>query len=293
MTRCLRQAHISWNDGFEDLRTKEASKVGSDLLREACPVVIHGEENAFDRERRVNRASESHQRVEQLGDALQGQVFALNGNEDRVACRQGIQGQEIEGRWAIDENVIVFVANGLECGFQPVLALVHVDEFDGGTDQILVRRNQIQSVYLGIDADTLDGLGKNEGLIERPASWILRKAESARRVSLRIAVDDEGAFFGGSKRGAQVDACGCLADAAFLIDDGDDARQIVPQAKGECSRRLRAYARCFTWNIGWSRPIGEPTLPNGWRAEHGGNVPRGTLGADLGRKLAREQKSSL
>ncbi len=101
------QAYISRNDGFEDLCTEKAAKIGGYLLRECGAVVVHREENAFDGERRIDGAAEAHQRVEKLGYAFEGQILALNRDQDGIAGCESIQSEKIE-RWrAIDQDVVV------------------------------------------------------------------------------------------------------------------------------------------------------------------------------------------
>ena len=72
----------------------------------------------------------------------------------------------------------------------------------------------------------LDGFVEDERLIEGAAGGVFGKTEGAGGVSLRIAVDDEGALFGCGERGTEVHGGGGLADAAFLVRDRDYAGQI-------------------------------------------------------------------
>ena len=76
----LGQADVSWDDRFEDLRAKIAPKVGGDLLREDCPVVVHCEQDSLDLECRVDFEAQPLERVEKLGNTFEGEIFALNGD---------------------------------------------------------------------------------------------------------------------------------------------------------------------------------------------------------------------
>jgi hypothetical protein len=50
-------------------------------------------------------------------------------------------------------------------------------------------------------------------------------AQTRRRIALRIEVDHEHSLPEHGKCRAEINRCGALSDAAFLIDERDDARQ--------------------------------------------------------------------
>ena len=165
VARRLGQANIPRNDALENLGAEERAQVGGDLLGKRGAVVVHREKNALDGERWIDGAAETGQRVEKLGHALESQKLALNGHKDRVGGGQGVDGEDIE-RWrAIDEDEIVFFAQGLNGLLEPVLAIVHGDQFDGGTDEVLVGRDEIGPVDLPIDDYAIDGLSEDQGLV--------------------------------------------------------------------------------------------------------------------------------
>src|SRR5579859_6169070 len=60
MTRGFREADVSGNHCGEHLRAEETPKICGDLLRQRRAVVIHGEQNALDSERGINRAAQAH-----------------------------------------------------------------------------------------------------------------------------------------------------------------------------------------------------------------------------------------
>ncbi len=82
MTRRLGQPNISRDYALEDLIPEETAKIGGDLLRECRPVVIHGQENAFDLEVSIDRPADAHMRIKKLRNALDGEILALNRDED-------------------------------------------------------------------------------------------------------------------------------------------------------------------------------------------------------------------
>ena len=105
------QADAAGNDGFEDLVFEELPQVGGDLAGEVGPVVEHREQNAFDFERMVEGLADAVDGVHEFGDAFEGEEFALDGDEDGIGGDQGVEGEEVEGRRAIDEDEVVIVAD--------------------------------------------------------------------------------------------------------------------------------------------------------------------------------------
>jgi len=85
VARCFRQADIPRDDAFKDLGAEEASEIGRDLPGESCAVIVHRQQNPFDRKRWVDGAAESSKRVEKFGDALKSQELALDWYENGVA----------------------------------------------------------------------------------------------------------------------------------------------------------------------------------------------------------------
>jgi hypothetical protein len=71
VARCFSQAHVSRNDGLEDLAAEEATEIRSDLFRKRGAVVVHSEQDTFDCEGRIYGSAKTHQGVQQLGDTFE------------------------------------------------------------------------------------------------------------------------------------------------------------------------------------------------------------------------------
>src|SRR5882762_9844508 len=84
------QAYISGNYRFKNLSPKEASQIRRHLSGQRGPFIIHCENDTFDCKFRVQRPSDSHQRVKKLRHSLKSKVFALDGNEYGIGRCQGI-----------------------------------------------------------------------------------------------------------------------------------------------------------------------------------------------------------
>jgi len=105
VTWCFGQPDVPWNDGREYLRAEEASQVGGNLARKRGALVVHGEQDTFYAQRRIQRAANPHQRVEQLGDAFERVVLALDRDEDSVTRDQSVQSEKVQcGRAVNDMN---------------------------------------------------------------------------------------------------------------------------------------------------------------------------------------------
>ena len=90
MRRCLAQTYVTGNDRIEDQIAEMAFYLFIYLIAQAETVIVHGQEKSFYLESRVQLGLDNLDRVEQLGDALQGEELALNGYDDTVAGRQGV-----------------------------------------------------------------------------------------------------------------------------------------------------------------------------------------------------------
>lgn len=157
MARCLSQTNVPRYNSFKYLRAKKAAKISGNLLRKARSIIVHRQQDAFDRKRRIDRSPQTHQRIEQFRHSLKRQVFALNRHQDRVGRSKRVQSQQVQRRWAIDQDKLVFVADAFDQGFQPVLALLRIDKLDRGSSKILIRRDQVQKFDLPVNDNALEG----------------------------------------------------------------------------------------------------------------------------------------
>ena len=124
--------------------------------------------------------------------------------------------------------------------------MFHRDQLYGSSHEVLVRRDEVEPVDLGIDCDPFDWLIEDQCLVKGSAGRIARESQGARGISLGIAVDDEGALFRGGEGGPEVYGRGCLAYATLLISNRYDPRQYFPQCAEnvtECFRAMQGVSR--------------------------------------------------
>ena len=97
--------------------------LGVDLGREVRARVVHGQDDALDREVRVEVVADQVDRRDQLGQALQGVVLALDRDHHRVGGRERVHRQQTERRRAVEQDVVVVGDDvGQDVG-EPPLAL--------------------------------------------------------------------------------------------------------------------------------------------------------------------------
>jgi hypothetical protein len=96
MARSLCEADISRNHALKDLCSEEAAKIGGNLFRKRRPVIVHCQQDAFDRERWIDGPSQSSEGIQEFGHAFKGKKLALDRNQNRVARSQCIHGEYVE-----------------------------------------------------------------------------------------------------------------------------------------------------------------------------------------------------
>ena len=108
------EADITGNTGLVEQFSKVSLELTGDPLGEVGAVVIHGEGNAFDEKAGIQGLADSFDGVEEFTDAFEGEVFSLHGDEDGIGCDQGVEGEQIEGGRAVEDQNVEFVADGLQ-----------------------------------------------------------------------------------------------------------------------------------------------------------------------------------
>ena len=86
----LAQLHVALDDGLEHQLLEVALHLVVNLVGQTQTAVVHGKQEALYLELGVELAFDNLYRVEQLADAFQGKVFALNRNDDAVGCCQRV-----------------------------------------------------------------------------------------------------------------------------------------------------------------------------------------------------------
>src|SRR5215813_5683145 len=85
---------ITRNHRLKNLKTIKVAKVGRHSGRQVSTLVVHRQQQAFDHQTRIVQAPNPRKRVEELGDTFQRVVLALNWDEQRLGCSEGVQSQQ-------------------------------------------------------------------------------------------------------------------------------------------------------------------------------------------------------
>src|SRR5262249_26108482 len=105
--RRLPQANVSRNHGFEHFLAEVAADVLDDLSCEVSPLVEHGQDDALDREERVEGLPYPLDRLEKLREALEREVLGLDRDQDGVGGRERVHGQERQRGGAVDQDQVI------------------------------------------------------------------------------------------------------------------------------------------------------------------------------------------
>src|SRR5690349_13472135 len=92
----LAQFDVARNDRLEDLLLEELANFARDGLTQVRPVVAHGQQHAFNVERRVQTGLHSTNCLNKLRQALQSEVLAMQRNQHGVRRDESIECQKAQ-----------------------------------------------------------------------------------------------------------------------------------------------------------------------------------------------------
>ena len=110
-SRTLRGMTVSNTFSLKNARTSRA-----DLLAEVRALVVHRQQHAVDVERRVERGAHAAQRDDEVGEAFEREVLAVQRDEHGVGGDEGVEREQAERRRAVDEDVVEAVGQRDEAG---------------------------------------------------------------------------------------------------------------------------------------------------------------------------------
>jgi hypothetical protein len=222
--------------------------------------VVHGQQDRRHVQRRVQVGPHQFDVGQQLAQALQRVVLALDRDEHLVTGDQGVHREQSERGRAVHEHVVhreLVQHRGRQGLAQPALPGHHADQLDLGPGQIDRGRHteQVRRRGAGHDRVGQSDLAEQR-LVDRGRADPVLDAERGARVPLRVEIDHQHPHPVHGQRGGQVDGARGLAHAALLVGHRDHSparrtRHLVPvgmQYPGRALRLLgdRRPARCFT-----------------------------------------------
>src|ERR1700687_6122690 len=94
----FREADIAGNHALKDWCSEETAQIRGNLTGKTRPLIIHRKQDPFDFEGWIEGAPDAHQRVQQLRNTLQRQIFTLDGYQHSSCRHESVQSQQIQGR---------------------------------------------------------------------------------------------------------------------------------------------------------------------------------------------------
>src|SRR5882762_734473 len=218
----FRQSHVTRDRDIEHAAAEVLFRFFGDLFAEIEARVVHRQQHPFNRERGIEIALHELHGVEELRETFERVVLALNRDDHAVGGRQHVQREEAERRRAVDDHIAVLVPQIPQGLAHARLAGALIHELELGAHQVLRRGDDIEIREVHVrEARLGQRRAVDERLVERLADAIALDTDAARRVALRIGVDEQRLALGRRERGRKVYGSRRLADAAFLVCDRD------------------------------------------------------------------------
>ena len=149
------EADVAGDDGIEEQVAEVLFELFADFDNEAAAAVVHGADDAGYVEVGVDGLADFADGGHEVGDAFEGVVFAKHGDDDAVGGDQAVEGEQGQGRRAVDEDVVVVVGNDLQGVLRPDFACDFLDEFDFCAGQCAVGAQYVVAAFFAAD----DGVG--------------------------------------------------------------------------------------------------------------------------------------
>src|SRR3954471_4794729 len=229
--RCLGQPDGPRHDRATDLVAEVPLHFLNDLVRELRTGVVHDEHDRTELQRLIEVLLDQCDVPQQLAQALERVVLALDRYEDLGGRRQAVHGQQAERRGAVDEDVVVLGLDVLEGLAQLELSAEGRNELDLGPREVQAGGRHEQVAHGGgLDA-VVDGGVVQDHLVHGGLQVPGVQPEAGGGIALRVEIDDEHAKALVSERRAEVHGRGGLAHTALLVGDGDDPGQRAGEAQ--------------------------------------------------------------
>ena len=147
----------------------------------------------------------------------------MSRDQHGIGSRQNVHGEQPERRRTIHQDEVVAIGELLNRLAQNCLATERRNKFDLRSHQIAGGRNNVQVRKVHMLDDSIRKLGlADQDLIHIRSRRPVLDAETTRRISLWVEIENEGALLCDRERGAEVDGGGRLADSTLLVSDRYD-----------------------------------------------------------------------
>ena len=200
---------------------------------EAGPAVVHGQQHGGDVQSRIEVDPDQLRGVQQLLDALERVVLALDREQHLFGGHQRVQRQQPQRRRTVDQHVVkVRHVERAQRPGQPQLPRHHRDQFDLRPGEVDGGRRAVQAGHL---PGRLDDLGQrtvvDQHVVDGGNARVVRHIQRRRCVPLRVQVHHQYARAVLRQAGGQVYRRGRLADPALLVRDRHDPAARRPRPR--------------------------------------------------------------
>ena len=216
------KADVARDDGAEEAVFEVLAEGFSDLLGEVGAVIVHGEQYAFDGELGVEGSADPFEVGDEFGDAFEGEVFGLHGDDEAVRGGEGVEREQIERGGAVEDDEVEAVEDGSEGVAKTRGAVVFGSEFDVGSGEVFAAGEEGEMFDLGGKQGLFGGGAGGEEIVDGEPLVVAGKAEAGGAVGLGVAVDEENALAKKGEACGEIDGGGGFADSTFLVDDPED-----------------------------------------------------------------------
>ena len=203
------------------------SQQGGDLLGEVGSVVHHRQQYTVDLELGVDLPLHLIYGLEQLFQALGGQILRLNGDYDPVGGGQGVDREHTQGWLAVNQDMGILSLERVQILPQDGLTAHGIHQGDLHTGELDVGGHQVNPLWV-----VQDTLARAQRLVHQNTAHSVRQckgqlvrlgvAQADGQASLRVPVDQQDFLSGLRQPDSQVRTGCCFANAAFLVGNGND-----------------------------------------------------------------------
>ena len=224
----FRQAHIARDHGGEHFAAEMLGQLGRDLLGQRRARIEHRPQQADDVDARIQRAAHLAQRGHQVGQAFERIVLALHRDDDAIGGSQPVQGQQVQRRRTVEQDVVIPGLHRGQRRAQPRFALADTDQLDLGRSQVAIGRQQVIASRLAAAAYRVERRGIDQQVIDRVFELRLVDAGAHGRIGLRVEVDHQYPTALLGQAGSEIDDGRGLAHATLLVGDCEDTGHVRP-----------------------------------------------------------------
>ena len=243
----FRQAHVAGNNGAVHLVAEVADQLVGNVVGQTVARVVHGAQQAADMQLGVEHGADLLDGVHQRGETLQRVVLALNRHDHRVRRGERVDGEHVQRRRAVDDDVIVVAADPRQRVAQAEFPHLHVQQLHFGGGQVAVGGDQVEAGILGgVDHRVFHVHFAHQHVVDGVFRLVLVHTGAAGGVPLRINVHQQHLLARRRQGSGQIDAAGGLAHSTFLVGNGKNG--------GHCGLLIPARAV----RPGWRSPARGP-----------------------------------